>query len=116
MYNKDDIWETVYIVKDFNRRTAKKKDHKQKIAEVKKLLEIASKIHCILFNPDSFYSFKRYKENVELFYQKNTKEDLDHYLNYCVSSILTELNDIMNIAINYEWDKERQIYVAKEAL
>lgn len=95
MYNKNQVKQAITEVKNINRTVTKKAFHYSKLEEVRKTLYNCMEINKYLFDPEFHYGFCEYRKSVMC---GDTKKIMDNRLNYCLVTILSELNKILAIA------------------
>jgi len=101
LYDLEVIHEAQQKLKAFSITTTKKADHYAKVEELRKFLHNnCESLNPYLFDPDYLFGFEQYKKAVNIFYQDNTKAQLDSKLKYALSQIRRELYECA--AIEYQ--------------
>lgn len=96
------IREKMQEVKNFNITTYKKAYHKTQLENLRQLYYSLTEVNRYLFDPDC-YEFTQYKLNIIC---NKSKKELDGNLNYCITSIKSQLagifRDTENNLITFE--------------
>ena len=110
MYNRIQIQNAIKEVKSINITIKTKKDHYSKLEEIRSQLYNLMTINKYTFDPDYYYSFVQYKNNINI---KENKSKLDNNLSYCKNCILKDLYSLIQIIDSCEYDEVKQMYVER---
>lgn len=104
IYSRSALSTAQKVLRDFNRTTIKKAEHKTQLENVRKMMyEYFYPINRWLFDPIYFSEFDRYKVNIET---GKPKKELDCNLYYLLVRLNSIINDILRDIEAGEVDSE----------